>query len=138
MNSNAIITIQHSRCLAIYLWVLIAFACCCTLYAIPFLLALFVLPCIVLYGRTLLCQHAWRNSENAILQLEHHKGYRWVLRDRSQQYWQATYKGSAFRSPWLIIAHFAVGTNKRNFTVVIAKDAVDTQYYTNLLMKLWI
>ncbi len=138
MNSNAKILIQRSKCLTAYLLALLAFACACTLYAIPLMLALFILPCILIYGRSLLREHAWRNARNAIVQLEHRSGQRWTIRTASLQKWQATYKGAAFRTPWLIIAHFAIGANKRNLTVVIAKDAVSAQTYTEFLARLWI
>lgn len=101
------------------------------------MLALFILPCILFYGRSLLRQHAWRNAKQAIVSLEHHRGPRWTIRTASLQNWQVTYQGAAFRTPWLMIACFVVA-NRRNLTVVIVKDAVCVQNYTDLLARLWI
>lgn len=137
VNSNAKITIHHSKYLTAYLLILVAFACGCTLYAIPPLLALFILPCILFYGRSLLRQHAWRDAKHAIVSIEHYRGQRWIIRTASLQNWQVIYNGSAFRSPWLLIARFAI-RNRRNLTVVIVKDAVCAQNYTDLLARLWI
>ncbi|MCS5711075.1 protein YgfX [Candidatus Berkiella aquae] len=138
MNLDCKIDLGRSKQLSCWLWLLSAFACFCTLYALPWFLALIILPLIIFYSLSLLRQQGWRNSKQAIIAIQRRRHATWYLQTASLQGWLVRYQGRAFRSPWLMIVTFQKITDKRNITVVITKDAVSSQHYTDLLAWLWI
>lgn len=116
---------------------LVGFALFCTFCALPLLGAICFVPVILLYCRHCLQQHAWRNSENAILAMHCLEDTQYWTLHTAKQRWRVRYHGSAFRSPFLCIATFTRLKDKRSLTVLIPKDATTPQQYTPLLAKLW-
>lgn len=101
------------------------------------MVALALVPIVLFYSRYCLQQHAWRNSQNAIVAMHclNHNEY-WTLHTTTQR-WRVRYQGIAFRSTYLCIAVFTRLKDQRSFTVLIPQDAVIPQQYTPLLAKLW-
>lgn len=137
MNFGDKITIQPSRQLTIWCVLQSIFALFCTLYALPFQWGLFVIPLIASYGFYELRNSAWRNSKKAIVALSHKTHQHWYLLDGQAKKWLVNYQGVAFRSPHFLLATFERLSDKRNFTVIIPKDATSKQNYTYLNFKLW-
>jgi hypothetical protein len=137
VHSGGKIALKRSKKLTYLAASILTFAVGSLLYGVSSPLSLFLLPVVLGYGLIVLRRNCFRTSPDAIVAILP-LGDHWWLFSRSGQRLLVYPKGNAFRSPWMIIAHFKEVSKQRNITLVIANDTLDLRHYTYLMSRLWI